>query len=89
MIIVLICAFITLLGNAATSHPHNIFPDFYWITGLIVLITTLAFYISLDWYFWCVVKKVYHDTNKAQSAGLQSECVINRNEHEGIELHPI
>ena len=78
MLFILVCAFIALL-----------FPRLNWITGLIILIITLVFYISLDWYFWCVVKKVYHDTNKAQSAGLQSECVINRNEHEGIELQPI
>ena len=79
MLILLVCAFFALL-----------FPCLNWpITGLILLITTLVFYISLDWYFWCVVKKVYHDTNKAQSAGLQSGCIINRNEHEEIELQPI
>ena len=87
MLIILVCAFITLLGHMASRH--GFFPDFYWITGLILLITTLVFYISLDWYFWCVVKKVYHDTNKAQAAGLESGCIINRNEHEGIELQPI
>ena len=87
MIVILICAFITLLGHVASLH--RIFPDLYWITGLILLITTLFFYISLDWYFWCVVKKVYLDTNKAQLAGLQSGCIINRNEHERIELQPI
>ena len=90
MIILLICAFITLLGRAETYHARReIFPDLDWITGLILLITTLFFYISLDWYFWCVVKKVYLDTNKAQLAGLQSGCIINRNEHERIELQPI
>ena len=79
MLILLVCAYFALL-----------FPRLNWpITGLILLITTLVFYISLDWYFWCVVKKVYHDTNKAQAAGLQSGCIINRNEHEEIELQPI
>ena len=87
MLIILVCAFITLLGHALIQNGK--FPDLFWITGLILLVTTLVFYVSLDWYFWCVVKKVYRDTNKAQSAGLQSECVINRNEHEVIELQPI
>ena len=83
MLIILICAFITLLGQAATSHPHNIFPDFYWITGLIVITTTLVLYISLDWYFWCVIKKVYNDTKNNQ------DMLLTEIEHGEIELQII
>ena len=51
--------------------------------GFIVLFTTLVFYISLDWYFWCVVKKVYNDTKNNQ------DMLLPETEHEGIELQTI
>ena len=51
--------------------------------GFIVLFTTLVFYISLDWYFWCVVKKVYNDTKTNQ------DMLLTEIEHEGIELQTI
>ena len=47
-----------------------------------LLITILVFFLSLDLYFWCIVKKVYNNTKNNQDIILLSEI-----EHEGIERH--
>ena len=47
-----------------------------------LLIPFLVFFLNLDWYFWCMVKKVYNNTKNNQDIVLLTEI-----EHEGIELH--
>ena len=49
---------------------------------LFLLITTLVFYLSLDWYFWCMVKKVYNNTKNNRDIILLTEI-----EHVGIDRH--
>ena len=49
---------------------------------VIILITPFVLYLSLDWYFWCIVKKVYNNTKNNQDIILLTEI-----EHEGIERH--
>ena len=48
-----------------------------------LLITTFVLYLSLDWYFWCTVKKVYNNTKKYN----RNIMLLTEIKHEGTERH--
>jgi hypothetical protein len=75
MLIVLVSLW--LLSTVSLGHGLSLIP------GFIILFTTLVFYISLDWYFWCVIKKVYNDTKNNQ------DMLLTEIEHGEIELQII